>query len=140
MVERETFIAALAQNPADDATRKVFADWLEDQGDVKLAFAYRWCGHWSKWPHFRDRHPTTAYQRRHAMQGRKVNKESAWAWFRQVRLTSSPSQIRPATACIPAFIFACIGGHDHKFYPSYDAAMLSLANGLHQMTEALRIQ
>src|SRR5262249_30534184 len=33
MNQHQRFLAALKQNPFDDATRRVFADWLEEQGD-----------------------------------------------------------------------------------------------------------
>ncbi len=35
MSDEESFLRALRQNPHDDATRSVYADWLEDRGDLR---------------------------------------------------------------------------------------------------------
>ena len=35
--ERAGFVAALRANPDDEATRLIFADWLEEHGDAALA-------------------------------------------------------------------------------------------------------
>src|SRR5438477_7332783 len=37
MTERETFLRAICDNPADDTARLVFADWLEEHGDAARA-------------------------------------------------------------------------------------------------------
>ncbi len=45
MTHRESFIAALDENPSDQVTRLVFADWLEENGneeDHRLAQHLRW--------------------------------------------------------------------------------------------------
>jgi uncharacterized protein (TIGR02996 family) len=34
MTDRETFLRAICENPADDTARLVFADWLEEHGDA----------------------------------------------------------------------------------------------------------
>ena len=42
MSHRDQFEAALDANPADWTTRRVYADWLEENGDGDLANAQRW--------------------------------------------------------------------------------------------------
>lgn len=37
MSEEQSFLAALKANPADDTTRLVYADWLDDRGDAARA-------------------------------------------------------------------------------------------------------
>src|SRR4051812_38958308 len=37
MTERDAFIAAIRETPAEDAVRLVFADWLEDHGEPERA-------------------------------------------------------------------------------------------------------
>jgi uncharacterized protein (TIGR02996 family) len=38
MTEEEAFIQAIADNPADDTPRLIFADWLEERGDPRAEF------------------------------------------------------------------------------------------------------
>ena len=38
MTEEEGFLRAIEENPEDDATRLVFADWLEERGDWRAEF------------------------------------------------------------------------------------------------------
>lgn len=38
MSEPDPFLAAIVENPADLALRHVYADWLEEQGDVRAPF------------------------------------------------------------------------------------------------------
>jgi uncharacterized protein (TIGR02996 family) len=42
VARREDFEAALDLAPDDWALRRVYADWLEEQGDYELAHAQRW--------------------------------------------------------------------------------------------------
>ena len=49
MSDEASFLAALEQNPEDETTRLVFADWLEERGDPRAewlrdADLYRWAG------------------------------------------------------------------------------------------------
>src|SRR5687767_8307695 len=37
MTDRESLVTAVAAHPNDDATRLVFADWLEERGEVARA-------------------------------------------------------------------------------------------------------
>ena len=37
MTNEANFLAAIRENPDDDAVRLIFADWLEDQGDTDRA-------------------------------------------------------------------------------------------------------
>ncbi|HUR55728.1 MAG TPA: TIGR02996 domain-containing protein, partial [Gemmataceae bacterium] len=37
MSEEQSFLDALRENPADDTTRLVYADWLDDRGDAARA-------------------------------------------------------------------------------------------------------
>src|SRR5262245_56355938 len=38
MTEEQAFVQAIADNPADDVPRLIFADWLEERGDVRADF------------------------------------------------------------------------------------------------------
>jgi uncharacterized protein (TIGR02996 family) len=35
MDHEQAFLAEIADNPADDAPRLIFADWLEERGDLR---------------------------------------------------------------------------------------------------------
>lgn len=37
MTDEDAFLAALAENPADDVRRLVYADWLEERGEAEKA-------------------------------------------------------------------------------------------------------
>jgi uncharacterized protein (TIGR02996 family) len=50
VARREDFEAALDRDPDDGALRLVYADWLEEQGDVELAYAQRWMARHGKRP------------------------------------------------------------------------------------------
>lgn len=50
MNHRDHFIAALDANPSDQVTRAIFADWLEEQGELVLAAGLRWMVTNGKWP------------------------------------------------------------------------------------------
>lgn len=55
MDSEEAFQAALDANPADHTTRLVFADWLDERGDIRAA-GYRWLGRCEKYAeYFEDR-------------------------------------------------------------------------------------
>jgi uncharacterized protein (TIGR02996 family) len=49
MTDEDAFQLALDADPSNHATRLVFADWLEEQGDWR-AEGYRWMGANEKWP------------------------------------------------------------------------------------------
>ncbi len=38
MTEEKAFLAAILERPADDATKLIYADWLEEQGDPRAEF------------------------------------------------------------------------------------------------------
>lgn len=47
------FLADIEANPRDPAPKLAFADWLRDQGQTQLAYAYEWAAR-------RGRHPACA--------------------------------------------------------------------------------
>lgn len=42
MLKHEPFIRTILERPEDDGPRLVYADWLEEQGECDLSFAFRW--------------------------------------------------------------------------------------------------
>lgn len=42
MTDRETWLSTIRSNPSDWQTMLVFADWLEEEGDLLAAEQWRW--------------------------------------------------------------------------------------------------
>lgn len=55
MADREGFLRAILDSPANNSLRLVFADWLEEQGETILAQGCRQNGWWLLHPVDRDR-------------------------------------------------------------------------------------
>jgi uncharacterized protein (TIGR02996 family) len=47
------FTDYLLAHPEDCKTRLVYADWLEEHGEVREAMLQRWLGAYERWPHYR---------------------------------------------------------------------------------------
>ena len=43
MTTHETFLREIVQDPADDGARRIYADWLEEQGDPRGEFIHIQC-------------------------------------------------------------------------------------------------
>jgi uncharacterized protein (TIGR02996 family) len=41
-MDNKTFLDAITANPSDLALRRVYADWLEEQGECEKAVMHRW--------------------------------------------------------------------------------------------------
>lgn len=111
MTPEEQFIAAIIASPDDHTPKLMFADWLDEDGQDKLAAAYRWCGEKRKHPTF---YPIY----------------NEWSWFNKSR---NPLD---SPAMLPGFLFDRIAKHNKTghYYelnsPTFNAAIQAIADHL----------
>lgn len=107
------FQAALEEDPTSSATRLVFADWLEEQGDPRAA-GYRWMGNNGKYP----KEATSL-----------LFIGESWDWWRESAYAIGPS-------VLPAAVFDKLRGgqtrsaSDYREYPTRRAAEEALCAAL----------
>lgn len=124
-------MAAILLEPNDPGAKLAYADALEEQGYVILAFAYRWMARRGKHPH--ERQSTIKLMRRPARQ-------FAWAWWPEL-CHDKESKSAPTHAILPRLVLyaadcgALIRGH--CFYPSFTTAVTVLAGGLKHLLDEL---
>lgn len=50
MTEEQIFWQQLEKDGTENTTKLVFADWLDEHGDARTAYALRWCVNRNRWP------------------------------------------------------------------------------------------
>ncbi len=124
---REAFEKTLDENCCDWTTRRIFADWLDENDQPDLAFAQRWMARDQIAPAYRVPYV-----------GPKVTKP--WAWYPP----DYPFEIRaPRHARLPFPLFAAITQSqfpiNHLFYRTRLQAEQDLARGLRALQTLLEV-
>ena len=142
--EEDGFLDAIsASKGRDTTTMLVYADWLEDNGErVDLAEAFRWMAKRDRWPLFWDRYVGVGGVPTH-----KVPEQYSWAWVSRGFYFAFAEKQRWGQENIdraypkPVVMAAMFGGetfgHNHKYYPSWQAAVAGLAASLKLLREEI---
>lgn len=116
----DSFLRDIIAHPSDPFFKLVHADWLDEQGQDKLAAAYRWCG-------ANGRHPRNY--------GSGPDEE--WTWFNGDKPRNSKGSSNPWF--LPQWLYVRLekitaaGRYGDLNYPSLPDAMQAIADHLHPL-------
>jgi uncharacterized protein (TIGR02996 family) len=119
----DAFIKDILARPADPAVKLIFADWLDENGQPDLGYAYRWMA------------------RRGFRPGDRVRPlvRKPWAWWHPRSLELEDPAERPYVqrcphAVLPMLVFRALGGAEkfgaHVWYQTYRECVGALADAL----------
>lgn len=119
MTVAEVAVADIVAHPDEHHLKLMYADWLDEQGEVKLAAAYRWCGKYGRHPQWYD-----------------IYRE--WSYFNK----NHPNNTAMQNACyLPEWLFLRMktnkdaGKHGDLNYSTYEEAMMAIADHLDPIEE-----
>jgi uncharacterized protein (TIGR02996 family) len=84
----DPFLAQIINDPTNWTLKAVYADYLEENNQFDLAFAYRWMSKAQAHPYHRTHYPPSRYEqlvKGKEATGRRVPEIYSWAWFAETR-------------------------------------------------------
>ncbi len=127
--------------PDRSTAQLVFADWLSDHQRDTTSDLWRWLGNRSRWPAHREK-----YFCKRMISGnsiipvpfsRVVPVAYSWAWYPD--RGAKDIMAIPESAKLPRLVFLALRkSHDHAYYPSLEAAITGLGEGLEYLKGLVR--
>ena len=133
MDEHAALLRNVLNRPEERAPYLVFADWLDEHGEMELGYAYRWMAMHGQRPRHRRRYPGTRYHR-----GPAVPEPFSWAWYPSWLATWQRRRHRvPRYAILPQLVYQGMGSYrDSALFGSFEKAVAGLAAALANLDDA----